>query len=221
MGVGNEETWPSLLEKEIGLPMGWSDLQVVNAGVCGYNLKQYRALIQNKILALSPNMIILGLMSNDLKRTYGFEDGYIVFPGVKGSLPIPGKRWLQTHSYLYQYLVLRYHQLLDRFFSAGGSQAKDRSEKNDSDWMKAFPILQDIDEMCDQRGIRLICVRFLFNEKVIEEICKTLGIPLIDVRLGKGMFLPDGHPNVSGHQEIGELIAQYIKRHIMAGKAVL
>jgi hypothetical protein len=111
--------------------------------------------------------------------------------------------------------------LLDRFFEDDGPRAKDTSKKNDSAWMGAFPVLQDIDEMCDRKGIRLICVRFMFKEKAIEEICKTLAIPLIDVRLEKGMFLPDGHPNVSGHQKIGEHIARYINRHIIADKAVL
>ncbi len=59
--VANQETWPAYLEQEYQ-----DKIEVINAGVPAYSIKEEAAYIKEKGRLLNPNLIILQFLANDI-----------------------------------------------------------------------------------------------------------------------------------------------------------
>ena len=83
LGVELEETWPKQLETE--LRKNGSLIEVINFGVMGYDTTQEAERIQEKVLAYSPDLIIVGYSLNDIgvlsreRRVLSTFKGYDTF----------------------------------------------------------------------------------------------------------------------------------------------
>jgi len=83
LGVELEDTWPKQLEAELG--KDGSPIEVINFGVMGYNTTQEAERIQEKVLAYSPDLILIGYSLNDIgvlsreRRVLSTYKGYDTF----------------------------------------------------------------------------------------------------------------------------------------------
>ena len=63
--VAGEAAYPSVLERRLRQKPGWSSLEVLNLGVCGYNTRDEAAVLRHKGLVWQPDLIVLGYVLND------------------------------------------------------------------------------------------------------------------------------------------------------------
>ena len=118
VGAGN--TYLKQLEKRIESASSSGDAyHVINAGIPGYNLEQEFHLLEELGKTLEPDLLLLGLYVGDDVRDYGREAG----------LPIPGKRFLRSKSYLYHGLRRAYHKI-----RGGGSGDEDPDASKIAGW---------------------------------------------------------------------------------------
>ncbi len=65
--VTNEDTWPSWTENELRQRLNSNErVQVFNAGIAGYSIRDQLALLRDKGAAFKPNLVLLGVYENDL-----------------------------------------------------------------------------------------------------------------------------------------------------------
>ncbi len=63
MGVEEEDTWPRLLESELA---GRRSTEVINFGVMGYDTTQEARLLETRVPAFQPDLIVIGYCLNDI-----------------------------------------------------------------------------------------------------------------------------------------------------------
>jgi len=84
--VRYEETWGHQLEVALG-----HDYQVLNFGVDGYGVDQAYLRYERDVLPWKPDIVILGLINDDVRRTMGVY-GFLTFPGAE--IPFPKPRFV-------------------------------------------------------------------------------------------------------------------------------
>jgi len=84
--VRYEETWGHQLELALG-----QGYQVLNFGVDGYGVDQAYLRYERDVLSWKPDIVILGLINDDLRRTMGVY-GFLTFPGAE--IPFPKPRFI-------------------------------------------------------------------------------------------------------------------------------
>ncbi len=83
LGLELEDTWPKQLERE--LQNTNPQVEAINFGVMGYNTPQEAERIQDKVLAYSPDLILIGYSLNDIgifsreRRVLSTYKGYDTF----------------------------------------------------------------------------------------------------------------------------------------------
>jgi|SoiMetStandDraft_2_1073263.scaffolds.fasta_scaffold03231_2 hypothetical protein len=83
--VSYEKTWGHQLELALGL-----EYQVMNFGVDGYGVDQAYLRYRRDVLSWHPDIVILGVIEDDFRRTMGVY-GFLTFPG---GLPFPKPRFV-------------------------------------------------------------------------------------------------------------------------------
>jgi lysophospholipase L1-like esterase len=64
----NEDTFPAILERRLSEAGRWPKVEVINAGIAGYTVKDQSRLLEKLILPLRPDLIVLYPGVNDLSR---------------------------------------------------------------------------------------------------------------------------------------------------------
>ena len=220
MGVDAREAWPHVLNEVMPPPPGYGKIEVINAGVCGYNLIQYCEEVRAKVFGLNPSLILVGLVENDLAPPFYVRDGYLCVPRKKTALPIPGKRWLQTHSYLYQFAAFRYQQWVTARLGRTNPQLAREIKAQDTDaWaaQSAESVLRQTVVEAAAKGIRMIGVVLdAPPPSPIPALCERAGLPCIPTTLDSGNRLPDRHPNPAGHRDYARQIAAALATRLTA-----
>ena len=73
-GVSIDNAYHSLLEKRLGREYPAVRIEFINFGVGGYDLQQYAAVIEHKVLSYDPDLIVIGFCTvNDFFRYAEFE----------------------------------------------------------------------------------------------------------------------------------------------------
>jgi len=113
MGVGVESTeaFPKVLERLLSTTEGGGSVEVLNAGVPGYNTRQERTYLEREGLALQPDLVLLNVfVGNDIHDNLHEErvrvvDGLLVDDSdAPGGLLPQGLRIALSRSHLYQLL---------------------------------------------------------------------------------------------------------------------
>lgn len=104
-GVPQDATYPKALERMLRSGGAGSSYDVMNGGVNGYNTAQEVSLLMDKGLAFAPDLVVVGVLSNDFAgepTPFHVVNGALVDPSSSG-LP----QWLKQglrHSALYWFL---------------------------------------------------------------------------------------------------------------------
>jgi lysophospholipase L1-like esterase len=205
--VPAEAAYPKRLEGLLRRARGNDGLVVLNAGVSGYNLAQYRADAERLAPLIKPDVLVVALYMND-------------------AVPWPKHQrlmtWLNAHSLLYRNVrnllhtraiehhapgelrarlartldprsadaIARYSSYSDEF----GGFLDDLRETNDLDaWRTALADLDAIKALCDANGIRFVAavfpaqfqVNFGYDfpepQRTIDARMAALGVPHCDM----------------------------------------
>jgi hypothetical protein len=221
MGVRQEESWPAQLEALLKAPPGYERVEVVNVGVPGYNLRQYCRKTKLKVLDLEPNLVVMGLVENDLEPAFYVEDGYLCVPRKKTTISFPGKRWLQTNSHFYQALNMRYQGWASAYLQRKHAEDARSILFGDQDpgaWDEAVERLQKCYRKVLSECSDFLVVSFaLSDQSPLPQIVERARVPAAHLNLdGCGLRLPDGHPNARGHGHLAEQIAGHVA-NLIAG----
>jgi lysophospholipase L1-like esterase len=103
VGVAPRDAWPGVLGQEL-------DAEVLDFGVNGWDASQAATLLETRIAAWNPDLVVWGAYANDIFRTYAValrDRPDLVFvaqdvPAAARILPDPVARWLLPRSALFR-----------------------------------------------------------------------------------------------------------------------
>ena len=192
-GVENNEAYPNVLENFLNEKE--SKYEIINAGVTGWNTAQELAFLETEGLNYNPNMVLLGIMSNDIptnyldKNIFLLENGKLVknYPSYKFSLIQRVKNFLSSHSHLYNFIKTKTG--LKTRVTKEKEEEKERVIKTalgiwdntiDEAKEKTFLLLKEMKTVLDERGISLVVViipiKEHIDEKKLQKMLKTYSI---------------------------------------------
>lgn len=230
-----------LLEKET--PIG-KKIEVINTGVSGFNTVNERDLLIHRGLAYDPDMIILHFILNDVEPDLFKEGLKLEFYTNYVSIYMEPD-WLSKYSYFWGWARQRYL----RTVSAKRYVKKciDDYLKDKSGWEECASALKDINNVCKNRGIKLLVVVFPFFYELhtnypfqvihnhLRNFCEATGIPILDLLPSYKKFNGpelwvhpiDQHPNEIAHETAAKAIFNYLmgegsfllKDHVTVGKS--
>jgi hypothetical protein len=97
-GVPLELTYSKLLEKELNVYYPQLKVEVINAGVGNYQMRDEVCFLETEGLRYNPDIIIMGFFIDDARVNEKID--YL---------------WFKTHSFLYAFLQSKYNAVLNRY----------------------------------------------------------------------------------------------------------
>lgn len=219
-GVDERDMWTRLLQQRLGKAL--PQARVVNLAVGGYNIVQYRMVLEEVGLALAPDLLLVALFpDNDFSMATYNENFRVASGEPQAALP-----W---HEELYVYraylgrLAARLESLFRRKADPG---AVDRAG-----WERNAAALQAIADIARREELPLAVAllphtwhlerqRALFAR--VGGLCRQLGIACIDLlepfiarRLGEASLrlnALDAHPNAKYNAAVAEELAPQVER---------
>ncbi len=169
MGVGDQETFCARLEKLD------PRLQVINAGVIGYDTGQELLLLRDQGLSFSPDLVLVAFFWNDVtdafKRRippFGVADGQLRFPPERHPGDPPLMQWPSSHrqllrySYTYRFLSDRILFLRWRLRVLLGLPVDEadllRPDEVEPAWQLERALLRELAQTVQQSGAQLLVV---------------------------------------------------------------
>lgn len=221
IGVRPTETLSAQLEQML-YARGRLQVEVLNAGVPGYNTEQELRWLERVGLALEPDAVVLAYCPNDVLVTpivFRSGDDMVYYrPGSGASRYAP---WLVRHSALFRRVL------------AFVEQRRGEAEHVDVESNRAA--LGAIARELAQRGLPLVTVIYPFLEgefsayrrrhaqvhAMVHEILKPLGVDVIDLleawrgrdyREFRNRYDPEDscHPNDDGHRDAARRVADWL-----------
>ena len=193
-GVRQEDTYGRQLESLLNENnSGDQRIEVINAGVPGWNLENASAYLQAEGLKYKPDLIILGLtLANDIKGKSAL---------LADNQPAPIK-WLRSNTYLWPFLTIQLRWVEAR------SKDRDRidvidpptdpdkyfpSDPEAEQWKQFWNLVMDINQLAGENNVPVVLVIFPLEFQVIDKSYPTLpqelltsradevGIPVVDL----------------------------------------
>jgi len=149
-GVAEGQSWPRRLEHYLrsAAGPGGNKIEVINAGVAGYDLEKKLALYRERCLGLNPHAVILGYTLNDPQRLIAPR---INSDGMLGSGGIPAwqgcRQLAKTHSALGSWGAHRWSELF------GGPRLLPTYAERSPDWIRAREQLRAFNTLSLERGV--------------------------------------------------------------------
>lgn len=230
-GVSAEEAFPRRLEERFASKSG--SVEVLNAGVRGYNTYQELCLLREVGLALGPDTVILFYTTNDaepLSKQEGLID-------PRFGWAVQAKDFVKKHSYLYAFFrknfeVLRKNTSPEKFMETYNDQFDPKSPG----WAASYGSLKEMKALADTLGARLALAVYPrlewsaqkyppASDRVHRQVLdagRSLGIETIDLLPPLMRGAPDVsaikitpsdtfHPNPKGHRLIAEILGAYLE----------
>jgi hypothetical protein len=177
MGVGVEsaDAFPKVLERLLAAAAPARSVEVVNAGVPGYNTRQERTYLQASGLALQPDLVLLNVfVGNDIHDNLVEDrvkvvDGLLVDDGdaTSGGLLPHGLRVALSRSHLYQLLWPLQRRLRDATYAEAESRrmqaylaiyARTPDERVDAMWAATWKEIARTRDVVAGHGARMAIV---------------------------------------------------------------
>ncbi len=108
-GVAEAEAYPEVLGQMLNRTYR---VEVLNLGVCGYQVSDVRRVLERHIDDLNPDLVVYGMCLNDYLPSLTGQ-----YDGEQWSLPLPRglKEWLTGNTATFAFLSRKYDGLLRRF----------------------------------------------------------------------------------------------------------
>lgn len=199
--VGQDDAYPQRLQALLRRAFPDADVEVLNLGVLGYSSFQGRELLRRRVLALDPDVVVIGFAMNDAKVA-GFHDEDLV--GAKAPSPASRLAALAGRSEVFR--LLRYLALslrhrpvsLRDHLEAADVHAADAQRRTATPeayatferWTRVpLPDYErNLSEMVTLARTRGASVVLLFNElweddpyrAAVARVARSTGVPFVD-----------------------------------------
>ena len=182
-GVRQQDTYGRQLESLLNEDgIGDSRVEVINAGVPGWNLENASAYLQAEGLKYDPDLIVLGLtLSNDIKG--------------KSALRAENQpallKWLRSNTYFWPFLTVQFRwmearaQGLERIDVIDPPTNPDKyfpSDPEAEQWTGFWNLVLEINGQAEENNIPVVLVIFPLEFQVIDEGYPTLAQELLTAR---------------------------------------
>jgi hypothetical protein len=155
-GVREEDTLPAQLQRRLSARSS-RPVEVINAGVRGYNLAHYRILLEARLLALDPDLLVLVITEiNDL------EQEPFSWKPPRATRLGPDSLWLRFP--LSRWMIQRLDGL--DYIPAWQAHVRRSYDPQGPDWKAATEALLAIQRDCVERGVRLLVLQMPLLEDV-------------------------------------------------------
>jgi lysophospholipase L1-like esterase len=223
-GVPDEQTLARRLEKRLA-ERHEAPVNVINTGVPGYNVMQYRRLLENGGLAYEPAWVLLTFVKNDIVSRAGIEavrtyarEGQVFEMRTFWGWARSASAWLHVAHGLWTRLMA-YGRPPPRALAFADGDADEQG------WPYVMLELDRIVQVTRDRGIPLIIVVFPYRDEAesdrveagterLAAFAAERGIDLIELqpvfarRAAEQLFLDVVHPNALGHEVAAEAILE-------------
>lgn len=228
-GVRYEDTYLARLSARLNAPGATSRWEVINTGVPGYNTAMELVTLEDRALALGPDVVVLDFCINDFSLPNFIE----AEPDV----------WSLRECFLGRYVgppKAHFDKRHWEMTSAGFTHSpwnKDRTALEDdprrvpsryrslvgtNSVVRALGRLKDLEK---PNGFRAIVVSFARVPDVVRQTCARLDLPLVTCedaieQYGRAhgdslaaIYIPhDGHPTAEGHRLAAEVYYEALRR---------
>jgi hypothetical protein len=200
-GVVLEDAYHSVLEERLNAASDGRRYEVINFAVGGYNPGQYVAVLQGKVPAYDPDLVLVGYTPGNDARGNFSRKSYVEKPVENGFFK----------SFLLDILARAY----ENWSGDGPSRHRNLSAPEARFVERAF---SELKRVCDSAGVGLLIVYLERIERVdrpeVRGIAERLGIEFLDttddfrgIPLGETkIFRIDRHPNPMAHRIFAEAI---------------
>ncbi len=219
MGVNDEVTYVRRLEKELNRQIQGQRFEVVNTGHIMYDTVQELAVLEREALALSPDLVILTYVVNDVDPSRDIAESYL--ESVAAAPKDPGAwKWLRTKIANSLPALRALHQLVWTPATVDDTGAADYlaeflTKHRKRGWERSLNALLRIRDLCRENGIRLLVLDQTRPAIAIPDFCKANSIACCslqftseEVKLPIYNSLCDQHSNAKGH----DLLLQKLKQ---------
>ncbi len=234
-GVGQDETWASLLGEALEARSAGAEFVSINGGVNGYGTDAALAQLRRVGPEVQPDLILLGFYSNDYienhlgtRNRYSVRDGYLFDELASKNLE---ENLLARESHLYR-LIAKAQQQVRAWF--GGGDAVPPPGFTHADFAngadRSVDLMLELKVEADRLGARLGIVwipTYVLTVQTQRPVAvragmlrriEEAGIPSIDLlpvlsreRNRDGLYLRgDGHFSVRGNQTTARILAEWI-----------
>jgi len=237
-GLPADATYPKRLEQLLNASQDRRRTDVLNFGINGYNTFQEASLLAEKGPAYQPDLIVIGLLSNDFAEgptPFRVEGGELLDPDSAG-VPLAMKRWLRRSSLYWLIGQLRTQgwRPWQRGPQAAGRIDADRAVFERS-WVVYRGTLVSLTDTASRANAALL---FCYLPSRIEVLsgrpsqpyhsavaayAETTGAAFVDMtamfvaswRSAAELFLPADpvHLSRAGHQMVAERLREYLHAH--------
>lgn len=233
-GVRDEDTFLRRLEASLNKNGSY---EVLNAGVEGYNTRDEIITLENRWLALKPDLILIGFYLNDCYSDFTFLNR-----GEEQGVNKPKPPGLAQVSFLYDYVqhswsayqesqgIKKFYQ--SQFFTDPKGFLESPGEKS-VDWTISRQALARAAEISRTENIPMAVVifpefyrlddRYPFQaiHEHVSKACRSLGLPVLDLfdafrgKKDRDLWVhpADHHPNEIGHRIAAEAIETFLRQN--------
>lgn len=209
-GVAIEDAWHSVLERRLKEEYPEFDTELINFGVAGYGLSQYRATIEKKALKYHPDVILVGFCgANDSAP-----------PEIKDfSQPYKVKETINGFFHMYSF------ELIGDFYKHYYKKVRGRYAGYDADEEYIDSEFKKLAQISEKEGIPIF-IAYIDNKQpsadysMVESTAKRYGFYFLngakyfekDINPEHIIYKTDRHPNAKANKIIEEALFDDLKR---------
>ncbi len=216
-----EDTYPEVLERILDKKLPWAKVRVFNFGVSAYSVREMVAVLQKRMLALDPKIVIMAVIPHDfdLGRTGRLDKwGYTVHSNPESLLGRHPRvrNFLRNFHILYLVRDLYYGYLGDK------SVGKSKGKTSNNPLPASYVYVKRFAEIATKHHKKYIILLLpaldrSFSPQFIQQL-KRDGIVFLDVsdlvkRFSRKEFMAsrfDAHPSAAVHKVIASKLAGFI-----------
>jgi lysophospholipase L1-like esterase len=232
-GVAFESLYTQVAQRTLQEGLAGRRVRVMNLGVGGYNVVQYRDVLQEVALGLKPDYIVVGVFpSNDFENTTAQESRAVAL----GLRPPPTDEGLRS-LYMYKAFGWKLEYLARAIADAARRRRAERPPAfgpGSDGWDENTSALIRLARIAHDHGIPVLAMLLpqagdfrLQAERhdLLTQFCVANGLECLDmleafVGLGKPprawrVNVIDRHPNEHYHQVVGRRLAEYLAARVV------
>jgi lysophospholipase L1-like esterase len=225
-GVPFDEIFSERLEALLARATGAPRVEVINTGISGYGIPQYRVILERAVAEFAPDLVLVLLVKNDVVSAQDVEElRENARTGRQDNVDTPRIRARRASA-----LFHAVDGVALRLFPAAPPPRAlrfDRAEIGADAWSHSIALFEDMLDLVEARDIPLVVAVLPLAREIgdvpeqvdvspLEQLSRSRGFPLLPLqsvfagRSGEDLFLDAVHPSSRGHEIAAQAVAAWL-----------